>query len=217
MAALVAVGIACFLGVPLGMLAGYWRGWVDNALMRLMDALLAFPPVVLALTLVSVLGANLLNALIAVGIVYAPRFARLARGQVLSVREREFVLAARSLGASHSRLMWGHILPNIMAPLIVQASLSMAFAILAEAALSFLGLGVQPPAPSWGSMIRVGARSWTWIPGWRSDRGAIFVTLFGFNVLGDALRDRLDPRFRRTRRRGPMGEWARHPQGPVSP
>ncbi len=196
-ASLLAVGIALVLGVPVGLVSGYWGGLVDDVIMRLMDGMFAFPPVVLALTIVSVLGPNLVNAMIAIGVVYAPRVARLVRGQVLSLREEEYVLAARCLGASHGRLMWRHVFPGTLPPLIVQTSLSMGFALLAEASLSFLGLGVQPPTPSWGSMLRSAARYLDSDPWMAVGPGvAIFATILAFNLLGDGLRDVLDPRHR---------------------
>ena len=191
----VSVGLALAVGVLIGLLAGYYRGWVDNALMRCMDVLFAFPVLLLAVAIVAVLGPGLLTAMVAIGVVYAPIFARVTRASVLSVREQVFVSAAVSIGTSDARIMRRHVLPNITAPLIVQTSLSLAFAILSEAALSFLGLGVQPPAPSWGRMLYDGrgfvTDAW-WLgvfPG-----AAIFLTVLAFNLVGDALRDVLDPR-----------------------
>lgn len=193
--AVVSVGLALVVGVGIGLVAGYYRGWVDNALMRCMDVLFAFPVLLLAVAIVAVLGPGLLTAMVAIGVVYAPIFARVTRASVLSVREQVFVTAAVSIGTSDLRIMRRHVLPNITAPLIVQTSLSLAFAILSEAALSFLGLGVQPPAPSWGRMLYDGrgfvTDAW-WLgvfPG-----AAIFLTVLAFNLVGDALRDVLDPR-----------------------
>jgi peptide/nickel transport system permease protein len=189
--------IAVVAGGLLGLLAGYAGGRVDNLVMRLMDAVLSFPPLVLALALGAVLGAGLTGVVIALGVVYTPTFARLMRGQVLSITAREYVDAARALGAPGWRIAWTHVLPNATAPIVVQASLSVAFAILAEASLSFLGLGVQPPAASWGSMINAGRgylQQAPWIvfgPG-----AALFVTVVGLNFVGDAVRDALDPRLR---------------------
>jgi peptide/nickel transport system permease protein len=189
------VAMAAAAGGALGLVAGYARGRVDSLLMRLMDAVLSFPPLVLALALGAVLGAGLGGVLIALGVVYTPTFARLMRGQVLAVRGREFVEAARALGAPDRAIAWRHVLPNVATPLVVQASLSVAYAILAEAALSFLGLGVQPPAASWGSMINAGRgylQQAPWIvfgPG-----AALFITVVGLNFVGDAVRDALDPR-----------------------
>ncbi|AXH92589.1 MULTISPECIES: ABC transporter permease [Micromonospora] len=191
----VSVGIALVAGVTLGLFAGYYRGWLDSVLMRCMDVLFAFPVLLLAVAIVAVLGPGLLTAMVAIGVVYTPIFARITRAGVLSVREQVFVRAAVSIGASDLRIMRRHVLPNIAAPLIVQTSLSLAFAILSEAALSFLGLGIQPPAPAWGRMLFDGrgfvTDAW-WLgvfPG-----AAIFLTVLAFNLVGDALRDVLDPR-----------------------
>ena len=195
MVGLVSVGLALLAGVTIGLIAGYYGGFVDNLLMRCMDVLFAFPVLLLAVAIVAVLGPGLVTAMVAIGVVYAPIFARVTRASVLSVREQVFVQAAVSVGASDGRIMRRHVLPNIAAPLIVQTSLSLAFAILSEAALSFLGLGIQPPQPSWGRMLYDGRGfvqdAW-WLgmfPGL-----AIFLTVLAFNVVGDALRDVLDPR-----------------------
>jgi peptide/nickel transport system permease protein len=195
------VSIALCLGVSSGLISGYFGGRVDDIIMRIMDALLAFPTLVLALAITAALGPGLRNAMIAIGIVGTPIFARLTRGQVLSVREREFVEAARTLGARHGRIMLRHILPNVMAPLIVQMSLSVAVAILAEATLSFLGLGVQPPEPSWGSMVSRG-KDYLDLAPWLAfaPGGAILLAVMGFNFVGDAIRDALDPRLSRVTR-----------------
>jgi peptide/nickel transport system permease protein len=194
-AGVVAVGLALLLGVPLGLAAGYFGGHVDAVIMRVMDALLSFPALVLALAITAALGPNLSHALLAIGIVATPLFARLTRGQALSVREREFVLAARAVGAGPARIMVRHILPNVAAPLIVQASLSIPLAILAEASLSFLGLGVQPPEPSWGGMVNAGKDYLDLAPWMAFAPGtAILLTVMGFNFLGDGIRDALDPR-----------------------
>jgi peptide/nickel transport system permease protein len=200
-AGLISVSIAVCLGVISGLVSGYFGGQVDNVIMRIMDALLAFPTLVLALAITATLGPGLRNAMIAIGIVGTPIFARLTRGQVLSVREREFVEAARTLGARHGRIMLRHILPNVMAPLIVQMSLSVAVAILAEATLSFLGLGVQPPEPSWGSMVSRG-KDYLDLAPWLAfaPGAAILLAVMGFNFVGDAIRDALDPRLARVAR-----------------
>jgi peptide/nickel transport system permease protein len=196
-AGFVSVAIAALAGGLLGVVAGYVGGRVDGLLMRLMDAVLSFPPLVLALALGGVLGAGLTGVLIALGVVYTPTFARLTRGQVLAVKARDYVDAARALGASGWRIACRHVLPNAATPIVVQASLSVAFAILAEASLSFLGLGIQPPEASWGSMINAGRgylQQAPWIvfgPG-----AALFVTVVGLNFVGDAVRDALDPRAR---------------------
>ena len=194
-AGVVSVAIATLAGSLLGLLAGFWGGRADDLVMRLMDAVLSFPPLVLALALGAMLGAGLTGVLIALGTVYTPTFARLMRGQVLTIKAREYVEAARALGAPTWRIAWRHVLPNATTPIVVQASLSVAFAILAEASLSFLGLGIQPPAASWGSMINAGRgylQQAPWIvfgPG-----VALFVTVVGLNFVGDAVRDALDPR-----------------------
>ena len=194
-AGFVSVAIALVAGGVVGLAAGYAGGRVDGVLMRAMDAVLSFPPLVLALALGAVLGAGLTGVVIALGVVYTPTFARLTRGQVLAITAREYVHAARALGAPGWRIALTHVLPNALTPLAVQASLSVAFAILAEASLSFLGLGVQPPAASWGSMINAGRgylQQAPWIvfgPG-----AALFITVVGLNFVGDAVRDALDPR-----------------------
>ncbi len=195
-AGLIAVLIAVGIGVPIGLLSGYVGGWLDQIVfMRLADAMIAFPTIVLALALAAALGGNLTTAMLAIGIGSAPAFIRLARAQALSLREREFVEAARALGNSAGKVMVKHVFPNMVGPLLVQTSIAIAAAILAETALSFLGLGVQPPTPSWGSTLRIGTgymQSAPWLslyPGL-----SIFVTVLGINLLGDGLRDVLDPR-----------------------
>jgi peptide/nickel transport system permease protein len=197
MAGLVSVGFAAIVGTLMGLVAGYWRGWADDLLMRLADALWSFPGIVLALAIAAALGPGLVNAMIAIGIVFTPVFARLVRGSALSVRERDFVLAARVLGADDARIMRLHVLPNVMAPVIVQGSLMVALAIIVEATLSFLGLGVQPPEPSWGSMLKA-ASQYMQVSPWLSffPGLAIFVTVLGLNLLGDGFRRALDPRLR---------------------
>ena len=196
-AGLVSVVLAVCAGSVLGVVAGYCGGRIDGVVMRVMDAVLSFPPLVLALALGAVLGAGLGGVLLALGVVYTPTFARLMRGQVLTITARDYVDAARALGASGWRVAARHVVPNAINPIIVQASLSVAFAILAEASLSFLGLGIQPPQASWGSMINAGRgylQQAPWIvfgPG-----AALFVTVVGLNFVGDAVRDALDPRTR---------------------
>jgi len=197
LAGLVSVALAMLAGSLLGLLAGYCGGRTDGLVMRVMDAVLSFPPLVLALALGAVLGAGLAGVLLALGVVYTPTFARLMRGQVLSIAARDYVDAARALGAPGWRIAARHVVPNAINSIIVQASLSVAFAILAEASLSFLGLGIQPPQASWGSMINAGRgylQQAPWIvfgPG-----AALFVTVVGLNFVGDAVRDALDPRTR---------------------
>ncbi len=193
----IAVGISLVVGVVLGLVAGFYGGKVDDVVMRLMDMLFAFPAILLAIAILAVLGPGLANAMIAIGIVYTPIFARICRASVLSVREEVFVRAAKSIGAGDVRILRLHVLPNVLAPIIVQTSLSLAFAILSEAALSFLGLGIQPPQPSWGRMLYDGRgfieQAW-WMgvfPGL-----AIFLTVLAFNIVGDAARDALDPKQR---------------------
>jgi peptide/nickel transport system permease protein len=195
---IIAVGISLVVGSALGLVAGYLRGVTDATLMRVMDGLLALPTLVLALAITAMLGPSLNNAMLAIGITGVPIFARLVRGQVLSVRELDFVHAARSLGAGHVRMIGRHILPNVLSPIVVQASLAMPTAILAEAGLSFLGLGVQPPTPSWGAMLNT-AKGYLQQDAWLAvaPGTAIFITVLGFNFLGDAVRDALDPRLRR--------------------
>lgn len=192
---IVAVGISLTAGTLFGLVAGFYGGKVDDFVMRGMDVLFAFPAMLMALAVLAILGPGTTNAMIAIGIVYTPIFARITRGSVLSVREDVYVRAARSLGAGDVRLIGLHVLPNVLPPIIVQTTVSLAFAILSEAALAFLGLGTQPPDPSWGRMLSEGRgfiqQAW-WIavfPGL-----AIFFTVLSFNLLGDALRDALDPR-----------------------
>jgi peptide/nickel transport system permease protein len=191
----VAVGIAGSIGILFGLLAGYLGGWVDNLLMRTMDVLLAFPAILLAVTIMALLGPNTTNVMIAIGIAYIPIFARVVRGTVLSIKPNEYVEAARAVGASELRTLVQHIVPGTSGPIIVQVSLALAYAILAEAALSFLGLGTQPPTPTWGSMLSFGrefVREAPWFaffPGF-----AIFLTVLSLNLVGDGLSDALDPR-----------------------
>jgi len=196
-AGLVSVAIGALAGCLLGLAAGYWGGGIDGFLMRLVDAVLSFPALVLALALGAVLGAGLPGVLLALGVVYTPTFARLMRGQVLTIRTREYVHAARLLGGRDWWILARHVLPNAASPIVVQASLSIGFAILAEASLSFLGLGVQPPDPAWGSMINAG-RGYLQQAPWMvfGPGAALFLTVLGLNFVGDALRDALDPRTR---------------------
>jgi len=194
-AGLVAVVIAVAIGLPLGMVAGYLGGWVDMVIGRLTDAMLAIPFLILAIALAAFLGPSLQNAMIAIGVTATPLFVRLARGQVLQARAEDWVEAARSVGNPRARILVRHILPNILPPVLVQATLTIASAIIAEASLSFLGLGQQPPAPSWGSMLNTAQRFLTQAP-WMAlfPGAAIFLTVLAFNLFGDALRDALDPR-----------------------
>jgi peptide/nickel transport system permease protein len=192
--ALACVSLASLLGSTLGLLCGYFRGKLDAVVMRVMDIIFAFPSLVLGLAFVAVLGPDLRNLLIALAIVFTPSFARIARGATMKVSAEQYVEAARVTGAGEARILVGHVLPNAVAPLIVQFSTSLAGAILIEASLSFLGLGVQPPAPSWGSMLSTG-KTYLDISAWFSlwPGLAIFITVLGFNLLGDGIRDASDP------------------------
>ena len=194
---LIAVAIAATIGTALGLIAGYSGRIMDEIIMRIMDILFAFPAILLAIAILAALGRGVTNAMIAIGIVYIPIFARIARGEVLTLRNEEFVQAARSIGASRTRILIRHIFPNAIPPLIVESTLSLAFAILAEAALSFFGLGTQPPDPSWGRMLSEG-RAYFQQSLWMSifPGLAIMFTVMGFNFLGDGLRDSLDPRLK---------------------
>lgn len=190
-----AVFVGLVIGVPIGLFAGYLGGWLDNALMRIVDSMLSFPAIVLAVGIVAALGIGLTNAMIAVGIIFAPSVARLMRGQVLATKNRLYVDAAEQFGSPVWRTITRHIMPNAIQPIIVQSALLYAVAFLAEAALSFLGLGVQPPNPSWGGMLarsqqylRSAPGYQIWVPGL-----AIMITVLAFNALGDSLRDSLDP------------------------
>ncbi len=193
----IAVGIAGALGILLGLVAGYAGGWVDNVLTLLMDVLFAFPAILLAIAIISLLGNNLTNAMVAIAVVYTPTFMRVVRGAALAVRHTAFVEAAVALGAPTPRILGRHVLPNITAPLMVHASLNFAFAVLAEASLAFLGLGNKPPAPSWGSMVSA-SYGFLQLAPWAAivPGVAIALAVLGFNLLGDGLRDALDPRLR---------------------
>jgi len=197
MAGVISVGIALGIGVPFGVLSGYRGGFIDALISRITDAMLACPYLILAIALAAFLGPSLGNAMIAIGITTTPIFVRLTRGQVMSVKVEDYVEAARAMGNPRWRIALFHILPNIMPALLVQATLSIAAAIIAEAALSFLGLGQQPPAPSWGSMLNAAQRFLTnapWMAVWPGL--AIFMVVLSFNLVGDGLRDALDPRER---------------------
>ena len=197
LAGAISVGIALTIGVPLGLLSGYRDGWADALICRVTDAMLACPFLILAIALAAFLGPSLGNAMIAIGISATPIFIRLTRGQVMSVKVEDYVEAARAVGNPPRRIALVHILPNIMPALLVQATLSIAAAIIAEAALSFLGLGQQPPSPSWGSMLNAAQRFLSnapWMAIWPGL--AIFLVVLSFNLVGDGLRDALDPRRR---------------------
>lgn len=192
---LFAVSLAMVVGVPIGSVAGYTGGWVDEALMRATDVMISFPALVLALALVGALGPNLRNVILVIGIVYSPQYARLIRGQVLSIKEEEYVEAAENTGLGDMQILFKHVIPNSFAPVFVQATFHVATAIIFEASLSFLGLGVQPPTPTWGVLIAEGRNylpdQW-WISTFPGI--AIFVTVLTLNLLGDGLRDEFDPR-----------------------
>jgi peptide/nickel transport system permease protein len=192
-----AVGFAILIGSTLGAISGFARGVVDAVIMRVMDIMLAFPSILLALAIVVVIGPGLFNAMLAVGIVAIPTYARIARATVLSENEKDYVMAARAIGVSSSRILWRHILPNILSPLIVTASLGIATAILDAAGLGFLGLGAQPPTPEWGLLLSRN-KSYMFTSPWMVFFPGISIMylVLGFNLLGDGLRDALDPRLR---------------------
>ena len=195
LAGLVSVGISLLIGVPLGLFAGYLGRWPDMIVSRLTDALLACPFLILAIALAAFLGPSLTNAMVAIGVAATPVFIRLTRAQVLAVKVEDYVEAARAVGNSHLRIALRHVLPNILPPIIVQGTLAIAAAVIAEASLSFLGLGQQPPSPSWGSMLNT-AKNYIenapWMAVWPGV--SIFLLVLSFNLLGDGLRDALDPR-----------------------
>ncbi len=194
------LAIAMTVGVGLGLIAGYWGGWMDEVIMRTTDVFLSFPRLVLAVAIAATLGPGLYNAMVAVALSWWPWYTRLVRGQLLSLREQEFVLAIVSLGASRPRILLHHLLPNVGTTIVIEASIDFGYAILATAGLSFIGLGAQPPTPEWGSMIAQ-ARSYIidawWYPAFPGI--AIFLAVLGFNLLGDAIRDAFDPRLRSAR------------------
>jgi len=195
MAGIISVIIAVVVGVPIGIVSGYFGGWIDVVISRFTDALLAMPFLIMAIALAAFLGPSLTNAMIAIGLSATPVFIRLTRGQVLAVKTEDYVEGARSIGLGHLDIMRRYILPNILPPIIVQSTLTVATAIIAESSLSFLGLGQQAPAPSWGSMLNVAKNFLTqapWMAIWPG--AAIFLVVIGFNLLGDGLRDALDPR-----------------------
>ena len=195
MAGIFSVAIAVAIGVPFGLISGYYGGWIDQIISRITEAFLAMPFLITAIALAAFLRPSLTNAMIAIGLSATPVFVRLTRGQVLAVKTEDYVEGARSIGLRHSSIITRYILPNVLAPILVQATLTIATAIIAEASLSFLGLGQQPPAPSWGSMLNV-AKNYLeqapWMAMWPG--AAIFLVVIGFNLLGDGLRDALDPR-----------------------
>lgn len=189
--------VATFCGVIIGAVSGYYGGWLDNVVMRIMDAIMSFPAILMAIGIMAILGPRLFNVVFALGFVYVPRFARIVRASVLSLKEKEFVEASLAMGTSDRVIIFYHILPNCMAPLIVQATASLAYAILAESGLSFLGLGAPPPAPSWGNILS-DARNFMLDNAWMTVFPGLSITfaVLGFNLFGDALRDLLDPRLK---------------------
>jgi peptide/nickel transport system permease protein len=196
---IVALGIASLIGMSLGLIAGYFGGWTNNIIMRIVDALMCFPMILLALVIAALLGGGLINVMIALGIALIPGYARLMCAQVLSVKENDYIIAERSVGAGNIRIMLRHIFPNCMPALIVLITMQLGSAILAEAGLSFLGVGIQPPAAAWGSMVNDGRQYLQTNPILSFAPGiAIMLTVFSFNMIGDGLRDALDPRLRGT-------------------
>lgn len=197
---LVAVGIATFIGVFLGAMAGYYGGWLDSVIMRFVDIMLCFPTLFLILAVVALLEPSIWNIMAVIGATSWMGMARLIRAEILTIKERDYILAARALGVSHARIIWRHIVPNAMAPVLVAATLGVAGAILTESALSFLGIGVQPPTPSWGNILTAGKDNievawWlSFCPGM-----AILITVLGYNLLGEGIRDAIDPRLREAR------------------
>jgi len=195
LAGIVSVMIALAIGIPFGLLAGWYGGWTDIVISRITEAMLACPFLILAIAFAAILGPSLTNAMIAIGLSAVPIFIRLVRGQVMSVKAEDFVEGARSIGAGNLRIMLVHVLPNTMSPIVVQSTLFMAQAIILEASLSFLGLGQQPPSPSWGQMLNVAKNFMEQAPWMSVAPGvAIFLAVLGFNLLGDGLRDALDPK-----------------------
>ncbi|WP_420628944.1 ABC transporter permease [Candidatus Leptofilum sp.] len=193
------VFFAAIIGIPLGAVAGYFGGWVDNLLMRVTDVFLAFPPLLLAIALAAALGASFINTMIAISFTWWPWYARLVRAQTLSLRQRYFIEAARSVGVSNWKIITTHILPNVLTPVLVQITLDMGGAILTGAAISFIGLGVQPPTADWGQMISIGRIYFIERPWYAGSAGvSIFLVVLAFNLIGDTVRDVLDPRTRRS-------------------
>jgi peptide/nickel transport system permease protein len=193
--AVAGVSIAVGIGVPLGAIAGYYERWIGATIMRVADMVFSFPALLLALALVTVLGQSILNVVLAIGLVYWPVFARITRGSVLSVKEEDFIQASRAIGDTDRRIIFAEIMPNVLAPVIVQATISLAVAVLVESSLSFLGLGVPPPDPSWGRMLAASRNFMNQSPWWVIAPGvAIMITVLSVNFVGDTLRDGLDPR-----------------------
>lgn len=196
---IIAVGLAAVTGMLLGLFAGYFGGWLESIIMRFIDAQMAFPPIVLALSLAFVLGGGLFNCMIAVGVAMMPSYVRLTRAQVLSIKETDYVMAARVIGSSNMRIIFRHILHNVFPPLLVLITMNMGSAILSEASLSFLGVGIKPPGAAWGSMLQEGYQHLFTHPHMSFAPGlCILLVVLGFNLMGDGLRDALDPRLRGT-------------------
>jgi len=194
---IIVVGVSLFIGGSIGLVAGFWGGWLDNILMRVTDAFLAFPALILAMAIAASLGPSLYHTMLALSVSWWPWYARLARGQVLTVRETEYLKAAEAIGGSKFRILIHHITPNCFAPLIVYATLDFGFVLINAAALGFIGLGAQPPTPEWGAMLAKGRgyiQDYWWLPTFPGV--ALFLTVLGFNFLGDALRDIWDPRLK---------------------
>lgn len=196
--AFISVGLACIIGVPIGLVAGYYGGRVDKILNFFIDLMLSFPAIILTILITGMLGPSLTNAMIAISIAFAPRIARIVRGQVMTVKEEDYVVAVKAMGASGFYTMTRHVLPNSVAPLLVQITLALGTAVLVESALAFLGLSAQPPTPSWGDMLNRGRR-YIYTAPWMLTAPGIMITLavLAFNLIGDGLRDLLDPRLRR--------------------
>lgn len=193
--------VASLIGVPMGAVAGYYGGWIDDLLMRITDVFLAFPPLLLAIAIAAALGASFINTMIAIAFTWWPWYARLVRAQTLSLREQHFIEAARSMGVGDGNIIARHVLPNVLTPVLVQATMDMGSAILTGAAISFIGLGVQPPTPDWGKMISTGRIYFIERPWFAGSAGAaIFLVTLAFNLIGDAVRDAADPRTRRAAR-----------------
>ncbi len=194
---LIVVGISCLVGMLLGLLAGYYGGWTHNIIMRFIDALMSFPMILLALTIAALLGNGMRNVVIALSVAMMPGYARVMCGQVLSIKENDFVTAGRSIGARNTRIMFQHIFPNCLPPLIVMITMMLGSVILAEAGLSFLGIGISPPTPAWGGMIQDGRQYLLTLPILSFAPGvALMLVVFAYNMVGDGLRDTLDPRLR---------------------
>jgi len=197
MIGLIVVIIACSVGMTLGTLAGYYGGWTNTIIMRVIDALMSFPMILLALVVAALLGSGIKNVIIALGVAMMPGYARVMCGQVLAVKENDYVMAGRSVGASNRRIMLRHVVPNCIAPLLVMITMMLGGVVLAEAGLSFLGIGITPPTPSWGGMVNDGRQYLLTLPILSfAPGGALMLLVFAFNMIGDGLRDALDPRLR---------------------